>query len=83
MGSSLELEKGILRRFGRLASADGLDSFELVERVPFSELEEVSITVEEYRPDRDGLIRIPITLAPREIAFDYCIEMHAKMELSG
>ncbi len=60
-------------------------SFELVERVPVSELEEVTITVDGHRPDRDGFVHIPVTLAPREtrkLSFQYRIEMHAKVELS-
>ena len=60
-------------------------TFELVERVPVSELDEVTITVDGHRPDRDGFIHISVTLAPgetRELNFGYCIEMHAKVELS-
>ena len=60
-------------------------SFELVERVPVSELAEIKIIVDDHRPDRDGFIRIPITLSPnevRQITFQYRIEMGSQVQLS-
>ena len=60
-------------------------SFEVIERVPASELDEVRITVDDHRPDRDGFIKIPVFLEPRQtrtISVTYRVEMSAKVELS-
>jgi uncharacterized protein (TIGR02231 family) len=59
--------------------------FELVERVPVSELDELTITVDEHRPDRDGFIRLPITLKPREtrrLSLRYRIDTRASVALA-
>ncbi len=60
-------------------------TFEIVERVPVSELAEITIEVDGHRPDRDGFVRIPLSLKPREtrkISFSYRISMSAQVQFS-
>jgi uncharacterized protein (TIGR02231 family) len=61
-------------------------SFELVERVPVSEIDEVVITFDGPGPgpDRDGFVRIPIKLGPNEVlekVFAYRVEYPSRVEL--
>lgn len=61
--------------------------FELIERVPVSELEEVTVTVDAggRRPDADGFVRFSMVLAPRqtlEESLTYRLEFGAKVEMA-
>ena len=62
------------------------ESFELVERVPISELTEVSVEIMGgRRADRDGFVRLPISLAAgetREEIISYRVEMSSRVQLS-
>jgi len=61
-------------------------AFELVERIPVSEIDEVEIKPDPaYRADRDGFIRIPIKLAPQKTlkkVVTYSVEHPSKVNLS-
>ena len=62
--------------------------FVLTERVPVSELEQVSVTLLENagsQPDRDGILHIPTTLAPhetREVKLSYQLELAGNVSFS-
>lgn len=61
-------------------------SFDLIERVPVSEVDEVSVTLKgpKSSPDRDGFVRIPIRLEANEVieeSFGYRLEFPAKVVL--
>ncbi len=63
------------------------ERFEIVERVPVSELAEVDVSVEAgaAEPDRDGFLRIPVTLKPGETRkenFRYRVTMDSKVKLA-
>ncbi len=61
--------------------------FEIVERVPVSEISEINVTVDggKYRTDKDGFIRFAIVLGPRETceeSLGYRVEFGSKVELA-
>lgn len=61
--------------------------FEVVERAPVSELDEVSVSVDAgtHRADADGFVRFSMTLGPRETRQErlgYRVEFGSKVELA-
>lgn len=61
-------------------------AFELVERIPVSEIDEVEVKCDPaYRADRDGFIHVPIKLAPQKTlkkVITYTVEHPSKVNLS-
>lgn len=61
-------------------------TFEILERIPVSEIEEVTVRLldTKLRADRDGMVRIPVELGPRETLtreLRYVVEYDGKVSL--